>query len=168
MPLTWCPLHLSLSLFLWSETHGHVFHKSTGIPHDLMAHMHVTCGIFIFWAATNSHCTLAGQAWLGRNFHDVNNGRAPAIEREREQCFLLTKGPAFHVMAIIGFLTGQGLGFRVHIIGFWRAGCKGWLWLAVIWHVTGAKRNPEREDCECYEFIEVCSEEVLQVIPFLR
>ena len=26
----------------------------------------------------------------------------------------------------------------------WRAGCKGWLWLAVIWHVTGAKRNPSK------------------------
>ena len=34
------------------------------------------------------------------------------------QCFFLTKGPTFHVTAIIGFLTGQGLGFRGYIIGF--------------------------------------------------
>ena len=40
------------------------------------------------------------------------------LRRDGGQCFFLTKGPAFHVTAIIGFLTGQGLGFsfRVHII----------------------------------------------------
>ena len=39
--------------------------------------------------------------------------RRQKVARPSSQCFFLTKGPAFHVTAIIGFLTGQSLGFRV-------------------------------------------------------
>ena len=60
-----------------------------------------------------------------------------------KQCFFLTKGPAFHVMAIIGFLTGQGLGFRVYITGF----LTGWSYFSMSFDGLAAK-----VDCDWLSF----------------